>query len=65
MIGDTERNQPAPFVSQDDQDEQQPEADSWDYKEVDGGDARCMIMEESLPGLRRASPGPRHVLGDG
>ena len=52
MIGDAERRHPSSLVSQDDQDEQQPEADRRDHKEVHGGDTSRMIAKEGLPSLR-------------
>ena len=45
--------------------EEQPEADRRHNQEVHGGDAGRMVAEKSLLGLRRPSPTPRHVLGDG
>jgi hypothetical protein len=39
------------------------EADCWHDQEVHGGDARRMVVEKGLPGLRPPSPAPRQVLG--
>ena len=60
-----ERYQPPTLVPEDDQYEEQPEADCRHDQEVRGGDAGRMIAEESFPGLRRPSPPPRHILGNG
>jgi hypothetical protein len=58
-----ERYQPPTLVPEDDQYE--PEADCRHNQEVRGGDAGRMIAEESVPGLRRPSPPPRHIPGNG
>src|SRR4029079_442934 len=57
--------QPPALMPEDDQNEEQLETDSRHDQEVHGGDARRMVVQESLPGLLRPSPAPRDVLGDG
>src|SRR5947207_7100870 len=40
------------------------EANGRHDEDVHGGAVWCVVAEESLPGLRRPSPTPGHVLGD-
>src|SRR5258708_15063829 len=52
-------------MPEDDQNEEQLEADRRHDQKVHRGNARRMVVQKSLPGLRPPSPAPRHVLGDG
>ena len=60
-----ERYQPPALVPEDDQDEKQPKADRRHDQEIHGGNARRMVVQKGLPGLRRSSATPGHVFGDG
>jgi len=51
-----ERYQPPAFVLENDRDVEQPEAHRWHDQEVHDGDARHMVAEKGLPGLRPSSP---------
>ena len=48
MAGNAQRDQAAPVVPQDGQDEQQPKVDRRNHKEVHGTDTRHMVAQERV-----------------
>lgn len=62
MIGDAKGDEPASFVAQDDQNEQQPKANRRHDKKIHCRNACRMIEQEGLPRLRRSGPVSGHVL---
>src|SRR4029077_12466457 len=58
------RYQPPPLVPENDQNEEQPKADRGHDQEIHRADARRVVVQKGLPGLRPPSSAPRHVLGD-
>jgi hypothetical protein len=65
MGGDVEVQDPAPMVSEDDQDEEHAEPSSGNGEEVDRDQILDMVREERAPGLRRRYRPRRDQAGDG
>ena len=63
MFRDIEMNDTATIVTEEDEDEQNPEGCSRQSKEVDGHQVLHMIIEKAPPGLGRWLPVANHVLG--
>ena len=64
MLGDVEVEDPAPMVSEDDQDEEHPQLSSGHSEEVDRDEIPDVIREERPPGLRGRCRALRDQAGD-
>jgi hypothetical protein len=64
MRGDVEVQDPAPMVSEDDQDKEHPQASSGNGEEVDRDEISDVIREERAPGQRGRCRALRHQAGD-
>ena len=65
MRGDVEMEHTSPIMSQDHQDEENPESQRRYDEEIECDRLIEVVGEEALPGWRRIGRSPRHVLGNG